>query len=73
MWHVRAGGSVSCVSLDHARLTIVFDLRAELITGVVCASDDGRDEPFSGWMELTRAIERGLDAAKRAAKDARSG
>jgi len=60
------------VPLDHARLTIVFDLRADPIAGVVCAaggvgeaSDDG--EPFAGWMELTRVIERGLAAARRAA------
>lgn len=51
---------------DLARLTIVFDLGADPIAGVVHAEDDGPGAPFAGWMELTRAIERGLDAARRA-------
>ncbi|MGH3246937.1 MAG: hypothetical protein ACRDOI_12090 [Trebonia sp.] len=56
---------------DLAQLTIVFDLRADPIAGVVGAGvgnggDDDRGVPFAGWMELTRAIERALDAARRA-------
>jgi hypothetical protein len=39
---------------DRARLTIVFDLRADPVA------------PFAGWMELTRAIERALDTDRRA-------
>jgi hypothetical protein len=55
----------SSVPPDHARLTIVFDLQADPITGVI--SDDAGDRglPFAGWMEFTRAIERALDAARR--------
>jgi hypothetical protein len=60
------------VPLDHARLTIAFDLRADPIAGVVCAADGAggsgeHGEPFAGWMELTRVIERGLAAARQAA------
>jgi hypothetical protein len=47
---------------DRARLTIVVDLRAEPIAGVVCGADERL--AFAGWMELTRAIERALDAAR---------
>lgn len=50
---------------DHARLTIVFDLRAEPIAGIL-RGEDGDGEPFAGWMELTRAIERALHAARQA-------
>jgi hypothetical protein len=50
------------VSTDHGRLTIVFDLRADPIAGVVCAAGDR--VAFAGWMELTRAIERALEAAR---------
>lgn len=50
---------------DHARLTIVFDLRAEPIAGIL-RGEDGQGEPFAGWMELTRAIERALRAARQA-------
>jgi hypothetical protein len=56
---------------DHARLTIIVDLRAEPIAGILRGDDgddgdDGHGEPFAGWMELTRAIERGLHAARQA-------
>jgi hypothetical protein len=57
-------GIVCCVSPDQARLTILVDLRADPIAGVVCAEDGGQGAPFAGWMELTRAIERGLAAAR---------
>lgn len=50
-------------SPDHARLTIVFDLQADPIAGVVL-DDEDHGEPFAGWMELTRAIERSLEAAR---------
>jgi hypothetical protein len=50
---------------DRARLTIDFDLRADPIAGVVHDAS-GHGEPFAGWMALTRAIERTLDAARRA-------
>jgi hypothetical protein len=50
---------------DHARLTIVFDLQADPIVGVVCGDAGGSGMPFAGWMEFTRAIERALDAARR--------
>lgn len=56
-------------SPDHARLTIVLDLQADPIAGVVLDDDGGRGEPFAGWMELTRAIERRRDAARRADRD----
>ena len=65
MWHVGRGGIVSFVPPDTARLSIVFDLQADPIAGVVC-DDAGRGLPFAGWMELTRSIERALDAARRA-------
>jgi hypothetical protein len=48
---------------DHVELTIVFDLRAEPIAGVLRGSA-GPGEPFAGWMELTGAIERALRAAR---------
>jgi hypothetical protein len=50
---------------DHARLTIVFDLQADLVAGVICDAD-GQGAPFAGWMELTRAIECALEAARQA-------
>jgi hypothetical protein len=50
---------------DHARLTIIVDLQAEPIAGIL-RDEDGHGEPFAGWMELTRAIERGLHAARQA-------
>ena len=65
MWHVKREGIVSCVPPDHARLSIDFDLQADPIAGVVC-DIAGHGLPFAGWMELTRAIERSLDAARRA-------
>lgn len=65
MWHFWREGIVSCVPPDHARLSIVFDLQADPIAGVVRDSA-GRGVPFAGWMELTRAIERALDAARHA-------
>jgi predicted metalloprotease len=54
---------------DHSRLTIVFDLQADPIAGVVCDDAGDRGAPFAGWMELTRAIERALDAARRTDTD----
>jgi predicted metalloprotease len=65
MWHFPEAGIVFCVASDHARLTIVFDLQADPIAGVVCDDADGRGALFAGWMELTRAIERALDTARR--------
>jgi hypothetical protein len=59
---------LSFVPPDHARLTIVFDLRADPVAGVVCDAGDCA-APFAGWMELTRAIERALDAARSAEVD----
>jgi hypothetical protein len=64
---VPAGRQSCLVPPDHARLAIVFDLSADPIAGVVHRDDAGQGEPFAGWMELTRAIERGLAAARRAA------
>jgi hypothetical protein len=55
-------GTLFIVLPDHARLTIVFDLRADPIAGVVCGV--GGRGAFAGWMELTRTIERALDAAR---------
>jgi hypothetical protein len=55
-------GILSSVLPDHARLTIVFDLRADPIAGVVYGV--GERGAFAGWMELTRTIERALDAAR---------
>jgi hypothetical protein len=49
-----------------ARLTIEFDLRADPIAGVVHGDGDGDGQPFAGWMDLTRAIETALDAARQA-------
>ncbi|HEX7160594.1 MAG TPA: hypothetical protein VF223_05070 [Trebonia sp.] len=54
---------------DHARLTIDFDLRADLIAGVIRDDAGDRGAPFAGWMEFTRAIERALDAARRPGAD----
>jgi hypothetical protein len=65
MQHFCRAGIVFSMPPDHARLTIVFDLQADPIAGVVCG-DAGRGAPFAGWMELTRAIEGALDAARRA-------
>jgi hypothetical protein len=69
MWHLPGEGILSSVSSDHARLTIVFDLRADPVAGVVCDDAGDRGAPFAGWMELTRAIERALDAARRTDTD----
>jgi hypothetical protein len=68
MWHLSGEGILSCVPSDHARLTIVFDLRADPVAGVVHDAGDCA-APFAGWMELTRAIERALDTARRADAD----
>jgi hypothetical protein len=65
MWHFRTAGIVFSVPPDHTRLTIDFDLRADPIAGVIRDDADDRDVPFAGWMELTRAIERALDTARR--------
>jgi hypothetical protein len=53
---------------DHARLTIDFDLRGSPIAGVV-RDGHGHGEPFTGWMALTRTIERALDLARSAGQD----
>jgi hypothetical protein len=53
---------------DHARLTIDFDLRGNPIAGVV-RDGHGHGEPFTGWMALTRTIERALDLARSAGQD----
>jgi hypothetical protein len=68
MWHLSGEGILSCVPSDHARLTIVFDLRADPVAGVVHHAGDCA-APFAGWMELTRAIEGALDAARHADVD----
>jgi len=68
MWHVKRGGIVTGVPPDHARLSIVFDLQADPIAGVV-SDNGGHGLPFAGWIELTRVIERTLDAARRANAD----
>jgi hypothetical protein len=68
MWHMRQDGIVECVPPDYARVSIIFDLHADPVTGVVC-DDAGPDAPFAGWMELTRAIERAIDAARRGDAD----
>jgi hypothetical protein len=62
-------GIVCFVPPDHAWLSIVFDLQADPIAGVVC-DHAGHGLPFAGWMELTRTIERALDEAKHAAAGA---
>lgn len=49
---------------EYARLTIDFDLQADPIAGMV-RDDGGHGRPFAGWMALTRAIERTLEAARR--------
>jgi hypothetical protein len=59
-------GIVFSVPSDRARLTIVFDLQADPIAGVVCDDAGDHGAPFAGWMEFTRAIECALDAARRA-------
>jgi hypothetical protein len=68
MWHFPIAGIVISVPPDHARLTIDFDLRADPIAGVIRDDAGDRGAPFAGWMELTRAIERALDAARRPPK-----
>ena len=65
MRRMRRGGIVSPVPPDFARLSIVFDLQADPIAGVV-RDEAGCGLPFAGWMELTRAIERALDSARHA-------
>jgi hypothetical protein len=64
MRHFRTAGIVFSVPPDRARLTIDFDLRADPIAGVIHDDAGDRGAPFAGWMELTRAIERALDAAR---------
>jgi hypothetical protein len=64
MWPFAVKEHRYCVPPDQARISIVFDLQTELITGVVCDST-GHSLPFSGWMELTSSIERALDDARR--------
>jgi hypothetical protein len=46
------------------RLTVELELGADPVAGVV-HDDRGSAEPFCGWMELARAIELHLDAARR--------
>ena len=65
MRHSSRRGILACVPPDQARLTILFDLQASPIAGVLCDDAGGFGAPFAGWMELTRAIERALDAARR--------
>jgi len=65
MWHFGGASIVSSVPPDHARLTIVFDLQADPIAGVVCDDAGDSGTPFAGWMEFTRAVERALNAARR--------
>jgi hypothetical protein len=67
MRHFRTAGIVFSVPPDHTRLTIDFDLRADPIAGVIRDDAGDRSVPFAGWMELTRAIERALNAARRPA------
>jgi predicted metalloprotease len=66
MCHFPRAGIVGCMPPEQARLTIVFDLQADPVAGVICDDAGGRDAPFAGWMELTRAIEGALNAARRA-------
>ncbi|MGH3292867.1 MAG: hypothetical protein ACRDP7_13760 [Trebonia sp.] len=47
-------------------MTIVFDLQANPIAGVLCNDAGDLVAPFAGWMGLTRTIEHALDAARRA-------
>jgi hypothetical protein len=67
MWHFDGADIVSSVAPEHARLTIVFDLQADIIAGVVCDDAGDNGAPFAGWMEFTRTVERALEAARRAA------
>ncbi len=60
-------GIVGCMPPEHARLTIVFDLQADPVAGLICDDANGPGAQFAGWMELTRAIERALAAARHAA------
>ena len=66
MQHFCRAGIVFSMPPDHARLTIVFDLQADPIAGVVCDDAGDSGAPFAGWMEFTRAVGRALDAARRA-------
>ena len=66
MRHFDRADIVSFVPPDYARLTIVFDLQADPIAGIVHADAGDSGAPFAGWMEFTRAVERALDAARRA-------
>jgi hypothetical protein len=50
-------------SPEYARLTIDFDLRADPIAGILY-DGGGHDQPFAGWMALTRTIELTLEAAR---------
>lgn len=70
MWPFPGAGIVFSVPSDRARLTIVFDLQADPIAGVICDGADDPGVPFAGWMELTRAIECALDAARHDAPQA---
>lgn len=68
MCGVPRGGMLATVPSDQARLTIVLDLQADPIAGVV-RDEDGHDEPSAGWMGPTRAIERRPEAAWQAYRD----
>jgi hypothetical protein len=68
MRHFSRAGIVIFVPSDRARLTIVFDLQADPIAGVICDDAGDHGAPFAGWMELTRAIECALGAARRASE-----
>lgn len=50
-----------------ANLHLEVNLDADPIAGVMHGQIDG-DRPFSGWMELTRAIEIALEQAREAQK-----
>jgi hypothetical protein len=61
---LKSGEHRYFVPPDHARISIVFDLQADPLAGVVCDNADC-SLPFVGWIGLTRCIERALDDARR--------
>lgn len=46
-----------------ARLELELDVETEPIAGRL-RGDDGDTEPFSGWLDLTRAIELRIERAR---------
>lgn len=55
-----------------ARATLEVDMASQPITGTFAPADGGEPQPFTGWIELTGAIEALRTARRRPATNART-